>query len=191
MRNRDMSKIQALENAAYDLVQAQGLSQLSINKLAKRANVSVATAYIYYENKADLLGTLYQSIRETLILNLPLPDPALTVQEQFAQVMRTYAETFLAHPKQVNFMTALSANPEYLPEAMQGDDSLLGPAMMAVIKQAYEKNKLRTKNVDLIVAQALQPLQWLLQTRAQHKAGVQVEEVDALIEMAQRAIFTD
>ena len=191
MRNRDMSKIQALEDAAYDLVQSQGLSQLSINKLAKRANVSVATAYIYYENKADLLGTLYQSIRETLILNLPLPNPALTVQEQFAQVMRTYAETFLAHPKQVNFMTALSANPEYLPEEMQGDDSLLGPAMMAVIKHAYEQNKLRTKNVDLIVAQALQPLQWLLQTRAQHSAKVQVEEVDALIEMAQRAIFMD
>ncbi|QVV90763.1 TetR/AcrR family transcriptional regulator [Weissella tructae] len=191
MRNRDMSKIKALEEAAYDLVQAQGLSQLSINKLAKRANVSVATAYIYYENKADLLGTLYQSIRDTLILNLPLPNAALPVQEQFAQVMRTYAETFLAHPKQVNFMTALSANPEYLPEAMQGDDSLLGPAMMAVIKQAYEQNKLRTKNVDLIVAQALQPLQWLLQTRAQHKATVRVEEVDALIEMAQRAIFVD
>ncbi|AIG65641.1 TetR/AcrR family transcriptional regulator [Weissella tructae] len=186
-----MSKIKALEEAAYDLVQAQGLSQLSINKLAKRANVSVATAYIYYENKADLLGTLYQSIRDTLILNLPLPNAALPVQEQFAQVMRTYAETFLAHPKQVNFMTALSANPEYLPEAMQGDDSLLGPAMMAVIKQAYEQNKLRTKNVDLIVAQALQPLQWLLQTRAQHKATVRVEEVDALIEMAQRAIFVD
>lgn len=191
MRNRDMSKIKALEEAAYDLVQAQGLSQLSINKLAKRANVSVATAYIYYENKADLLGTLYQSIRDTLILNLPLPNAALPVQEQFAQVMRTYAETFLAHPKQVNFMTALSANPEYLPEAMQGDDSLLGPTMMAVIKQAYEQNKLRTKNVDLIVAQALQPLQWLLQTRAQHKATVRVEEVDALIEMAQRAIFVD
>lgn len=191
MRNRDMGKMQALENAAYDLVQEQGLSQLSINKLAKRANVSVATAYIYYENKADLLGTLYQSIREILILNLPLPDVALSVQEQFAQVMHAYAETFLAHPKQVNFMTALSANPEYLPEEMQGDDSLLGPAMMAVIKQAYEQNKLRTKNVDLIVAQALQPLQWLLQTRAQHKAIVQVEEVDALIEMAQRAIFTD
>lgn len=191
MRTRDMSKIQALEDAAYDLVQEQGLSHLSINKLAKRANVSVATAYIYYENKADLLGTLYQSIRKTLILNLPLPNTALTVQEQFAQVMHTYAETFLAHPKQVNFMSALSANPEYLPEEMQGDDSLLGPAMMAVIKQAYEQNKLRTKNVDLIVAQALQPLQWLLQTRAQHKAGVRVEEVDALIEMAQRAIFID
>lgn len=191
MRTRDMSKIQALEDAAYDLVQEQGLSHLSINKLAKRANVSVATAYIYYENKADLLGTLYQSIRKTLILNLPLPNTALTVQEQFAQVMHTYAETFLAHPKQVNFMSALSANPEYLPEDMQGDDSLLGPAMMAVIKQAYEQNKLRTKNVDLIVAQALQPLQWLLQTRAQHKAGVRVEEVDALIEMAQRAIFID
>ena len=191
MRNRDMSKIQALEDAAYDLVQAQGLSQLSINKLAKRANVSVATAYIYYENKADLLGTLYQGIRETLILNLPLPNQALTVQEQFAQVMHAYAETFLAHPKQVNFMTALSANPEYLPEEMQGDDSLLGPAMMAVVKQAYEQNKLRTKNVDLIVAQALQPLQWLLQTRARHQAGVQVEEVDALIEMAQRAIFVE
>ena len=43
MRTRDENKIQALENAAFDLVEESGIANLSINKLAKRAGVSVGT----------------------------------------------------------------------------------------------------------------------------------------------------
>ncbi|WP_419153652.1 TetR/AcrR family transcriptional regulator [Weissella viridescens] len=189
MRKRDEKKLIALEQAAFDLVQENGISQLSISKLAKRAGVSVATAYIYFENKSDLLGHLYQSVREQLIDDVPTPAENVVVTEQFAQVMRGYAQNFAQAPKELNFMAALAANPEYLPEAMQTDTTLLGPAMLTVIKRAYLQKQLMTDNVDLIVAQALEPLQWLYQARAQHQVKVQTIELDELIAMATRAIF--
>ncbi|MBM7617039.1 AcrR family transcriptional regulator [Weissella uvarum] len=189
MRKRDENKLIALEQAALDLVQENGLSQLSINKLAKRAGVSVATAYIYFENKSDLLGHLYQSMQNTLIEQIEAPDASLPITQQFAQVMQAYAHNFDQNPKALNFMAALAANPEYLPEDLQTNTTLLGPAMLTVIKRAYQADQLVTHNVDLIVAQALQPLQWLYQVRAQHQVPVTAAELDQLIGMATRAIF--
>ena len=87
MRTRDENKIQALENATFDLVEESGIANLSINKLAKRAGVSVATTYIYYENKADLLGQLFGKVQDNLITQLPMPDQTLTPQDQFATLL--------------------------------------------------------------------------------------------------------
>ena len=73
MRQRDENKISALSKAAIDLVAEQGIINLSINKMAKRAGVSVATAYVYYDNKADLLGKLFQQVQNLLINNMTMP----------------------------------------------------------------------------------------------------------------------
>lgn len=189
MRRRDENKVAALEASALAIVQNQGLSQLSISKLAKQAGVSVATAYIYYENKADLLGKLYQRVQERLIFAVPSPAANQPIQAQFNQVMQAYAHNFLAHPADVTFLAAMTANPEYFPAREERGDSLLGPAMMAVIKAAYQADGLQTGNVDLLLAQGLYPLEWLLESRLQHGLSVQQDEIDTLIKMAERAIF--
>ena len=189
MRTRDENKIQALENATFDLVEESGIANLSINKLAKRAGVSVATTYIYYENKADLLGQLFSKVQENLITQLPMPDQTLTPQDQFATLMRDYAANFEKHPKQAAFMATMVANPEFLPDDMQGEGSLLSPAMLTVIKQAYQQQLLTTANVDIIVAQALQPMQWLMQSRLRNNLSVSEDELNTLIQLATRALF--
>ena len=189
MRTRDENKIKALEEATYALVEEAGIAGFSINKLAKRAGVSVATAYIYYENKADLLGQLFQKVQTLLIDSLPVPTSEQPVQSQFASLMREYARVFEQHPKQVAFLAAMTANPSFLPTDEQGQGSLLGPAMLTVIKRAYQADLLTTSNVDIIVAQSLQPLQWLMQSRAQNGLSVTEEEVTVLITLAERALF--
>lgn len=189
MRKRDEAKVAALEASALKIVQEQGLSQLSISKLAKQAGVSVATAYIYYENKADLLGKLYQRVQERLVLAVPKPDRQASIEDQFTQVMQSYARNFMTHPAEAVFLAAMTANPEYLPPTMRKQDGLLGPAMLLVIKRAYQARRLQTANLDLLVAQGLYPLEWLLESRLQHGLTVKQTEIDTLIQMAQRAIF--
>lgn len=189
MRTRDSNKIKALEDATYDLVEEAGIANFSINKLAKRAGVSVATAYIYYANKADLLGQLFEKVQTLLVGSTAVPDDDQTPQEQFEVVMRAYAQTFEQHPKQVAFMATLVANPEFLPTEIQGEGSLLGPAMLTVIKRAYQQQLLMTANVDIIVAQSLQPMQWLLQARLRNGLTVSNDELTELIALASRALF--
>ncbi|APS41694.1 MULTISPECIES: TetR/AcrR family transcriptional regulator [Weissella] len=189
MRQRDENKISALSEAAIDLVAEQGIINLSINKMAKRAGVSVATAYVYYDNKADLLGKLFQQVQNLLINNMTMPAADLPIKEQFADILRQYAARFKNNVKEVEFLAAMLANPQFLPAELQNSGSLLNNELLAVITQAYRQRLLVTGSVDLIVAQTIQPMQWLLQSRIQNGLTVSDAEVEEFIVMATGAIF--
>lgn len=55
MRTRDENKEEAIRQKAIELIVTNGLEGFSIHKLAKAANVSPATIYIYYKDKEDLV----------------------------------------------------------------------------------------------------------------------------------------
>ena len=58
MRLRDENKVQAISEMAIAMIAEEGLENFSINRLAKAANVSPATIYIYYKDKDDLINQL-------------------------------------------------------------------------------------------------------------------------------------
>ena len=66
MRNKDLHKQEAIINAAVELVNEIGFASSSVSKIAKKANVSPATIYIYYENKEDLLVSTYIEMKKKM-----------------------------------------------------------------------------------------------------------------------------
>lgn len=59
MRPRNLDKEKAIRTIALRIISEEGLENLSMQKLAKAANISPRTIYIKYENKEDLLVKLY------------------------------------------------------------------------------------------------------------------------------------
>ncbi|RAJ24898.1 TetR/AcrR family transcriptional regulator [Pedobacter cryoconitis] len=59
MRPKNLEKEEAIRNIALQIIAEEGLENLSMQKLAKAANVSPRTIYIKYENKEDFLITLF------------------------------------------------------------------------------------------------------------------------------------
>ncbi|SEO89430.1 DNA-binding transcriptional regulator, AcrR family [Mucilaginibacter gossypiicola] len=59
MRPKNLEKEQAIRTIALDIIAKEGLENLSMQKLAKAANVSPRTIYIKYEDKDDLLIKLF------------------------------------------------------------------------------------------------------------------------------------
>jgi len=59
MRPKNLEKEQAIRTVALDIIAKEGLENLSMQKLAKAANVSPRTIYIKYENKEDFLVKLF------------------------------------------------------------------------------------------------------------------------------------
>jgi AcrR family transcriptional regulator len=55
MRARDELKENAIREEAMKMIVREGLDGLSMQKLAKAANVSPATIYIYYKDREDLI----------------------------------------------------------------------------------------------------------------------------------------
>jgi len=65
MRPKSLEKEAAIRSIALQIISEEGLENLSMQKLAKAANISPRTIYIKYENKEDLLVKLF--IEEVLV----------------------------------------------------------------------------------------------------------------------------
>lgn len=65
MRPRNLEKEEAIRSIALKIIAEEGLENLSMQMLAKAANISPRTIYIKYENKEDLLLKLF--IEEVLV----------------------------------------------------------------------------------------------------------------------------
>ena len=64
MRTKDESKEQAIREKAIEMIVKEGFEGLSMQKLAKEANISPATIYLYFKNKEDMLNQLYMGIEQ-------------------------------------------------------------------------------------------------------------------------------
>lgn len=62
MRTRDADKEKLVIEKAIEQIVNDGLQNFSMNKLARACNISVATLYIYYKDKDDLIIQLGSTI---------------------------------------------------------------------------------------------------------------------------------
>lgn len=59
MRIRSLEKEEAIRSVALRIIAEEGLENLTMQRLAKEANISPRTIYLKYENKEDLLIKLF------------------------------------------------------------------------------------------------------------------------------------
>lgn len=60
MRHKDEDKARRIKEAVIRLVLEQGFEGASVSKIAKEAGVSPSTVYVYYENKEQMLASIYE-----------------------------------------------------------------------------------------------------------------------------------
>ena len=66
MRTKDDHKKEALFKATIKLVNEIGFASSSVSKIAREANVSPSTIYVFFKNKEDLLVSTYLEIKHHL-----------------------------------------------------------------------------------------------------------------------------
>lgn len=66
MRIKDENKQEAIIKATVKLVNQIGFAACSVSKIAKEAEVSPATLYIYYKNKEEMIVSTYIDIKKKL-----------------------------------------------------------------------------------------------------------------------------
>ncbi|MFY0255055.1 TetR/AcrR family transcriptional regulator [Chitinophaga sp. 30R24] len=59
MRVKDENKATIIRQKAIEMIVHEGFDGLSMHKLAKAANISVSTIYIYFKNREHLLNQLF------------------------------------------------------------------------------------------------------------------------------------
>lgn len=112
MRRKDDEKEQRIRNAVIEITLEEGFGGASISKIAKRANVSPATVYIYYENKESMLQSIYVDGAEELYNYLL---EGLTFEshgeEIIEKLIRGYFDFMIEHSNLLGFITQFSSSP--------------------------------------------------------------------------------
>lgn len=105
MRTRDENKEQAIRQQTIEIVVKEGLDGLSMQKLAKAANVSPATIYIYYKDREDLIVKVCSEVSNHMLeVSLKNFHPDMRFEEGLKIQWQNRAAYFLEYPMEVQFI---------------------------------------------------------------------------------------
>ncbi|MCR8656540.1 TetR/AcrR family transcriptional regulator [Paenibacillus endoradicis] len=188
MRIRDENKVEAIFDATIQLVNEIGFAEASISKIAKRANVSAATIYIYHENKDDLLYKTYLKIKgkmsERMFQSL---DETRTVKECFDFIINNYVEFILTYKDYFLFLEQIMTSP--LPQKWCLDDtaSLFQP-VFEMFEVGKNQGLFKQEDVRMLIVYSILPIAELAKAHVQKGTQFEKRQLNAAIAMSWDAI---
>jgi len=102
MRTRNFDKQELVKKKAIEMLVDIGFQGFSMNKLAKACDISVATLYIYYKDKDDLINKIGTEIgRQFMAITLKNFSPRMPFAEGLRKQWENRAGFALKFPKEV------------------------------------------------------------------------------------------
>jgi AcrR family transcriptional regulator len=112
MRTRDENKERSIRDKALKMIVSEGLNGFSMQKLAKAANVSPATLYIYFKDKEDLVFQLCREASEKMLdITFKNFDPSMNFKEGLKIQWENRAAYCMKYPDQMHFIEQLRHSP--------------------------------------------------------------------------------
>jgi TetR/AcrR family transcriptional regulator, multidrug resistance operon repressor len=112
MRLRDELKEAAVREKALQMIVDEGFDGLSMQRLAKAANVSPATIYIYFKDREDLIVQLYlEETRKMSEATLAGFHADMDFEEGLRVQWMNRAKYFLENPLSMNFIEQVKYSP--------------------------------------------------------------------------------
>src|SRR5438874_1756528 len=112
MRARDEYKEKSIREKALRMIVREGIEGFSMQKLAKAANVSPGTLYIYFKDKEDLILQLCKEAGEKMAdITLKKFDPSMSFAEGLKIQWVSRAKYCLKYPEQMHFLEQIRHSP--------------------------------------------------------------------------------
>ncbi|MGV3508924.1 MAG: TetR/AcrR family transcriptional regulator [Sphingobacteriaceae bacterium] len=168
MRIRDENKEQAICEKAIEMVVAKGFDGLSMQKLAKEANVSPATIYIYFKDREDLILQLCMRESQKMV-EATFED--FNTEMDFVEGMRLQwknrAAYWLKNPFSAQFLEQ-AKHTNYGEQAFEYTKSQFASAMGKFLRKAVKNGEVVELTTEVFWATAFSPLYTLIKF---HLAG--------------------
>lgn len=158
MRIRDIHKEALVKQQSIDLLLKYGFEGFSMNRLARACNISVATLYIYYKDKDDLVISIakeeFNRMAEAMLQNF---DPSLSFEEGLRIQWRNRVRYMLANPKTILLLEQLKHSTYYMKIFEPGTDCFR-QAMRDFMKKAVKNGEIDRMQPEVFWSLAYAPL---------------------------------
>ena len=112
MRVRDANKESTIREKALQMMVKEGMEGFSMQKLAKAADVSPATIYIYFKDKEHLIEQLCQVAGEKMLtITFKGFDPSMSFSEGLRVQWVNRVKYCMKYPDQMHFLEQLRHSP--------------------------------------------------------------------------------
>jgi AcrR family transcriptional regulator len=188
MRIQDENKKEAIFKATVKLVNEIGFVSSSVAKIAKEANVSPATIYIYYKNKEDLLTSTYLQIKrrmgKAMLKDFNENDP---VRDIFYKIWLNTSDFIYKHPELANYAEQFQNSPYYDSVDSKEAESSFEP-ILKIIEKGIKQKILKDVNLEIIGAFIYYPVFILSNPRRNRNNALSRKNAEKAFQLAWDAI---
>jgi AcrR family transcriptional regulator len=156
MRRRDDDKERRIKEAVIQLILTEGWNGTSISKIARLAEVSPATVYVYFDSKEDMLQDIYREYSEDVYgYLLSGIRPGMRPDEMLDVLIRGYYRYILENPEAFCFVEQFSGCPA-LANSCSGKTGVC--RIYSLIEQLREAGCIRDYDSEVLFAAIFYPV---------------------------------
>ncbi|TRZ40275.1 TetR/AcrR family transcriptional regulator [Niallia circulans] len=188
MRNKDKNKNEAIFQATIQLLNEVGFSDISMFKIAKRANVSPSTIYIYFKNKEDMLSKLYAMVKQKMSNQILAGiEDTMPIKTAFEIVIRNQIEFIFNYKAEFLFLEQFSNSP-LLQILCLEDSSYMFLPLFKLVDRGIEQKILKECDILLLLVQVHAPVAALVKQHFNGEWKLNEKNIGDLIELSWDAI---
>ncbi len=160
--SKSQIKRNALVQATINLVNNNGFHATPMSKIAKMANVSPATIYLYFENKQDLINQVYVEVKAAFS-EFAFKDynESLPVEQGFEIVWKSIAEFKLKEVEKAMFLSQCDNTPMIDEQSRQQGLKHLQP-LLYLWERGQKEGVIKPYSAYLLYAYSIYPMAFLI-----------------------------
>ncbi|WP_405571038.1 TetR/AcrR family transcriptional regulator [Winogradskyella sp. Asnod2-B02-A] len=162
---KSIDKRNALVKATIELVNNNGFHATPMSKIAKMANVSPATIYLYFENKQDLVNQTYIEVKaEYTKYAFANYEANMPIEEGFELIWKRIADFKLNECEHAMFLAQCDNTPMIDEESRQEGIKHLQP-LLDLWERGKKEGVIKPLSDYILYAYAINPLSFLMMTQ--------------------------
>lgn len=181
MRTKDYDKQQRIKEAMVRLILKEGLNGASVSKIAKEANVSPATIYVYYSSKEEMFAEVYRECsHHSYHFLMHRVSPDMNGAELIETLVHSFYDYTIKHEEIFSFVEQCSHCPT-LSEYASDEDC--GCEMFDLIHTYQERGMIRRYSDPNLAAVLFAPVRHIAlnQNKYQVSANTLLQELTEML----------
>ncbi|SMC73068.1 TetR/AcrR family transcriptional regulator [Cellulophaga tyrosinoxydans] len=159
---KSIEKKAALIRATIHLVNNNGFHDTPMSKIAKMANVSPATIYLYFDSKQDLVNKTYLEVKETFTsYAFATYNDQMNLKEGFEIIWKRIADFKLKECEEAMFLAQCDNTPMIDESSRQEGIKHLQP-LLQLWERGKQEGILKPISDYLLYAYTINPLSFLM-----------------------------
>jgi AcrR family transcriptional regulator len=189
MRYKDENKRDAIFRATIQLLNEVGFADISMSKIARHANVSSSTIYVYFDNKDDMLRKLYLNVKETMSRQMTRHlNESISTRDAHRWIMRDLLDFILNNKDYFLFMEQFTSSPMIDRLCLRSESALTFGSLHEFIERGKREKLFKPFDNLLLLSFCYFPIVRLAQAHFNQDSEVTEESLDEVIQMSWDAI---